>query len=1260
MPPRSSFRESSSLGGLPAPRARRMQDTPFLGRRRIALLSLLLPCACLQAQVPQPPVPASTSAGRAETDDEVIVLSPFEVSSEGMGGYNAKTTLAGNRLNTQLRDVGSAVSVITPQFMKDTGAVNNATLLQYVTNAEVGGVAGNFAGVGDAAQLNESTQRPNENTRIRGLAAADNTRDFFRTEIPWDGYNIDRVDLQRGPNSILFGQGSPAGIINAGAKSASFRNFGQAEVRLGSYGSFRTSLDLNRDLLHNQVALRVNALRDDVKYRQDPAYSFDRRIAGSLRVEPAFLKKGSARTIFKANFEAGRINSNNPRELPPVDTITPWFTQLNQATYTPSQLWDHLSGRPNHGQERPVYAAPLSGPIPYYTPWIGAFGNPVVEAQPVAFFSGSGAPALWITEASQSLINHAIGPDGKPDGGFASMPQMRMRAINPTSLWAGEAALPYSQAGVFKDNMITDPSIFDFYNHLIDGDTKREWQRFHSATFNLTQTFFDEALGFSFDYNKEHYNSGQVALLGGYVPIGIDPMAVFADGTPDAGLNGGEPYSDGTPNPNVGRPFVSSKGQGTNSSYVSDREAKRATGFFTHDFSKGERNWLNRLLGSHTVTGLVAEDQQKTDSRVWQRYGLFDDAAYTLEQLPSGTTKFDHTWMTPESIIYLGPSLKGQSIYGAAIPGISGNPVITSGKIRYFDDHWNKPTDPGAPGYVDPAAPWTNGFYIPGNAASSAMQSTQSENPANYVGWTTTNLNVTDSEESQANRDKLTTSASLRQSLTTSQALVWQGRMVNNSIVGTYGWRKDINKAWGLDRNTSTSDGVHGQLDLSDENYKLPYQYDRVEVQSRSYSIVAHLMDLPWLSSYTKKLPFEISLSYNMSTNFKPDASRKDIYGESISSPGGKTIDRGIQIETRDGRYSLKVTRYATAVTNASSSALSNPGAIGTWMTMGANFANVFEYNIGGSGFVADPSVINQGDPQRFNFRNADNSWDTEGEAKAIAGFRAFQRAVDPRFYSAWGMDVQNFGPPTKEITSAVPTGFAITEDSVSTGWEIELNAEPIRNWRLTLNASKSEAVRSNVGGKNMSDFMNLVASAVSGDAGQLHYWWGTADVPRSVNVWYESYIGGPGAEWAAKKLQEGTNVPEIREWRVNLVTNYDFTRGFLKGVNVGGGVRYQSAVAIGYPPTGDYTKPAEVGYDLSHPYKGPSETNIDLWIGYKRKLTDKINWRIQLNVANAFKGDDLIPITVQGPIPGQPAGTPAGYRIAPAQTFTLTNTFDF
>lgn len=53
--------------------------------------------------------------------DEVVVLSPFEVSAGEDRGYAAADTLAGTRLRTNLRDVGSSISAVSAQFLRETG-----------------------------------------------------------------------------------------------------------------------------------------------------------------------------------------------------------------------------------------------------------------------------------------------------------------------------------------------------------------------------------------------------------------------------------------------------------------------------------------------------------------------------------------------------------------------------------------------------------------------------------------------------------------------------------------------------------------------------------------------------------------------------------------------------------------------------------------------------------------------------------------------------------------------------------------------------------------------------------------------------------------------------------------------------------------------------------------------------------------------------------------------------------------------------------
>lgn len=1253
----------------------------------------------------------------------MIVLSPFEVSSEATTGYAAESTLAGNRLATELRDIGNAVSVVTSLFMKDIAATDNRTLLQYTTNTEVGSVFGNYAGTGDGSVLDESPRftNPNQNTRVRGLTSADNTRDFFLSDIPWEGYNIDGVDLQRGPNSILFGQGSPAGIINNRTKPASFKDSNEVTFRVGSWGTTRATLDINRVLLKNELAIRIAAVRNDEQFKQDPAYSLQKRIFGALRYEPRFLKKGSARTILKANIEFGDIASNNPRQLPPTDLITPWFytgtyagrnvanqafnfPNLNKLTVSPQQNEDDNTGLPNHGYNRPshngpaglyivggtnYFAAPYatdpnfaSGrfggtPSEFYQPWVanmgGQFGNPAYNFQYNNATQGGGIN--W-----EPTGNHGMDSNGS-NGTRANSVQIFQRpgGVASYSTYARQARLYYNnlptwQFGVYKDKVLTDPSVFDFYNQLLDGPTKWEWQNFRVYNLSWAQTFFHDRLGFEATYNNEWYKSGKVQLITDNA-LGIDFNRVYSDGSP-TGKNG-IPFEDGTANPNLGKAYVSGNGANGNNQTIVNRESGRLTVFADYDFNENRTNWFTRLLGRHTLTGLLNGDTRAVDDRAFVRYSVNDPAwEKMINASPTDSPKigFMDNRMLPYTFIYLGNSLAGaSSASGAYIPNPQVRPVITSGTVKNFDATWKPSTNPADPSYVDPGAYWHNDYYpqqtsfttdgnyrdTSGNVLTSPNRpgdSTQSENPANYVGFRDVPLTIIDSLASRQNQDLNTREARLTKSRVFSRAFDWQAHFWDNAVVVTYGVRKDIAKSWqySLSSNSASSlNSNYNRLDLSPSNYRLPENPTTppLTVTSHAWTGVAHLNKLPYL----KRLPIQVSLFYNKSTNFQPQAQRVDVYGVPLGPPSGRTKDVGILLETNDGRYSLKVNKYTTDARDASSSALSGAWFIGSSQAWAANWVNRFEFNwtsdtVAGA---ADPTNAQYETNTQYNYEPAPGESPADAKARelsVIAAWRAWQKSVDPRFYAAWGI---NLNDRTKAVSATVPNGYTVTEDTRSRGYEIEFNAAPVRNWRLTLNASKNTAQRTNIGGTNLRNFMAAYVAALNsgakGGVGDLRIWWGGAGNETTLQQWNNNI----GSEFNQRKLQEGSNVPELRKWRVNAISNYDFDHSWLKGVNVGGGVRYESSIIIGYKPLAGINA-NELTFDIANPYKGPAETYFDLWVGYSRKIWRNINWQVQLNVRNVGVGDELIPITTQ------PDGSPAAYRIRPPQTVYLTNTFRF
>jgi hypothetical protein len=320
---------------------------------------------------------------------------------------------------------------------------------------------------------------------------------------------------------------------------------------------------------------------------------------------------------------------------------------------------------------------------------------------------------------------------------------------------------------------------------------------------------------------------------------------------------------------------------------------------------------------------------------------------------------------------------------------------------------------------------------------------------------------------------------------------------------------------------------------------------------------------------------------------------------------------------------------------------------------------------------VAGLAVGGEGSGWYFDSNNYHTQAIENLQNASTAATRAWETQLNadfPNFFKNWGLDslsqVQAGLVPRSQLQGTPgEQNFAITENSVSQGWEFELNANPTKNWRVTLNATETNAVVTQIGDAALTKFMTETAAYVKGPGGSQQWFWGqdiAPSVPNVAQAYYIAYNGLPavGGAYAELQQQQGVAVEQLAKWRFNLTTNYDFDRSFLKGFNIGGGVRYTGPEVIGYPPSGDPTLPPPYLPNLSAPEMAGSETYFDLWVGYHRNITKKIGWNIQLNVENVGRGNYLIPVSYQAPING--VAQPAFYRIGPPEKFTIRNVFSF
>ncbi|MBK1878727.1 TonB-dependent receptor plug domain-containing protein [Pelagicoccus mobilis] len=1252
-------------------------------------------------------LPAFVSAQTDNNDDEdeIFELSPFEVSGSDDTGYRATSTLAGSRIRTDIKDIASPISVITEQFLEDTGSHDNTDLLVYTTSTEVGGQQGNFGGMGNRQDISESAAlvQPNANTRVRGLEAADNTRNFFLTNIPWDDYNVDRVDISRGPNSILFGLGSPAGIIN-NQTIAAHMSGADNEVHVGfdKYGSIRFSFDTNKVLIEDQLAVRFAGLNNDKKFRQDSAFREDRRLYGTVTYEPKALSEAlGGRSQFKLNYENGDIESNNPRNLPPIDAISLWFEDeagdgtnnlrgMGGQVYDSSVLGSDHFGRTDRS---------LTGQI-HNEKQIPAFsavdGGGVNNGGVVAFFApGSMDPHLYSRVAPRDYPG-GINTDGVVINDITGHPFVspkRSASYNRYAISMNEidpAQFPLAKQGYYRDKTLSDPTIFDFYNTLIDGDNKREYNKWNALNFSFSQSLFEDRLNVQAVYDRQDYAYGTSGYVMTNPYIAIDtntngfnriteytkiPNPDLDEAARDENLEFVTDLSTGfirgfTPtaerpyyNEYAGAAFVYG-GNSNNYDNEIGRESLRATvvgEIRGEDFFDSDSK-IARFLGKHVFTGLYSDDTVDTTQSDYRNVATSYDWA-DQRGGPTGLKALHENTRNFYPVFYLSDSLIGRnSASGLNLPGVSGilNPSGAT-TIDYFDATWPHPLDPNIPGYINPAEEVNT-------VLGEAEGETQSGMFYNYVG----RVNGTDNVLNAAtNKDDLYVGYSHLREEVESIGFTWQGYFLDGNIVPTYGWREDtlIN----LDgQGTDDPTGVNDRMAV----LTTTPGFGRVKGDTESWGVVGHIP-----SEWMENVPFLDGLSafYYEGQNTKVSA-RYNYDGVPINNPAADSKDYGFTFSALDDRLTVKLAKYEVAVTNGT---LSGGSALGSeqyyinqleaWGMASAlidwygyngldttqrwywNWANRddpvnIDYNIDpfSDEYRNHPSTIAQQAAIADMIANADqdffdayeipidvglvqqyfNANDAEGLAAALS-------SVFPPNSYATGLTSQS----DSKINGLTPTGAINT---LSEGYELEVNFQPSESWTMQLNASKTDA--SNTGlGQQMVDFIASQYARYQGPQGDLRIWWSGE---RSITQFYEENILS-----ALAFLEEsiGQQLPEIRPYRASFITNYRFRDGGFKGVNVGGSLRWADETILGYGLTSDNTK-----IDVNKVYYGPSETNVDLWAGYERKLSDKVDWKVQLNLRNVGRDPELIPISVSvnGEIGAQ--------RIQDGMTWTVSNTFEF
>lgn len=1189
-------------------------------------------------------------------------MSPFEIqTSKNDIGYFASNTLAGSRLNSKIEDLAAPITVVTKQQLEDTNSHDLNDVFLYEANTEgslnytkiqidrsglkdnIGGTATNGIGANNSTTAN----------RIRGLVAADLTWNYYPAinRVRGDAYNADSLEISRGPNSILAGLGSPAGILNQSIGTGRINsNSNEVDLSIGSWGSYRVSAAFNRTLLPDRLAIYLAGLYDDRRFSRKPSYDLSRRQTAGFTAKP--FKK----TTIKGFVEGYLNNSRLPNQMTPRDGITPWLEGGRPVWDPLTRMVTLLDGGatrgPYYNSNTELVPTNSFNPTPVrisgdtvltdrrssqFVPGLGFvnLGRPVREINPDGSFFWTQAQAGTFNIYPNPLVSTAALRTNEVTGslsaaGVFTAPTMGTGPGTPYDIWSRRLTTSAIRPA---------PATYDFIGGnayiapAINNKALYDWEKV-----NITATNHGEMRNTTYNLELEQQILSNLYFSAGWFRQDLDslenyPLSQLAAATVLIDTNKNLP--NGQANPNYLRPYVDIQDPDTaQTPQVID--VARAMLAWDVDFTK--HSGFTRFFGRHRI---LAFGQHQEDVATQYRYRFaFSD--------PS-----DPRFLQSETALPFAGATGGVGTRASNIGFRYAGNASTTRHAWYIGD---------AGGYVT-TAPATNvGNPAIGTTETSTISAYNYQTGQWEQAKVTYGSELFDAGGGYQRSQKLVNTLNL-----TAQSFWWKDR-----IVTTVGVRRDRWKG----RQTTTGTDENGNVIAASGPLINAALYPAGSWRLAEGSLLSRWGKAEFLEKDTSSLGIVVkplpwfNLLANKSDNFNPPPdARVNLFREKLPTPTGKSKDIGVSFNILENKLIARLSFYETQFQGdrSNGSAATAVGRVPREDT--ANLKGWAEAVVRIRSNIAGRPEADTPQTHAPNGSAPTNTWtDASQSGNALS---ANQIAI---------VDSMMGG-----LNSTWPDGanFGSTQDAKSKGAELELIYNPTPNWNIKVTAGKQQTTYSNI----FPDYERWLAyrmpvwtSAAAPDMAPIYtqpdgkqfslqkfwsgYGFGETNIATRQNGanpedWLANVVS---ADLANARLLQNAAPYGQRKYRANLLSNYMFTRGPLKNVGVGGAVRWEDKAVIGYRGTmdsrglwtgADPTKPVydtDLGvdplWDLTH---------FDVWVSYRfRMWGDRIRTKVQLNVSDIFQGGRLVPVFVNFD------GTPAGYRIVDSRRWTLSAKFEF
>lgn len=280
--------------------------------------------------------------------DGALMLDPVYVNAdadakqtsayEPVRTYVASRTATGTKTDTPISEVPQSISVVTEKQMKQRGVQSVGEAVAYSAGAAVN-LRGDTAGLGGDA------------IALRGFGGNGTAGTSYNEY--WDGlrmsgtnyvtsglasYLYERVEIMRGPSSVLYGQNQPGGVINRVSKRPDPDAKNEVQVQYGSFNSKEVDFDLGGAVTDNgRMSYRLVGVVLDEDAQMD--YSgLDRK---SLQGSVTLLPSDDTTLTLQANYQYDDVPGKFWHPVPAVGTITnsPYGT-ISRSTFTGDPNYD--------------------------------------------------------------------------------------------------------------------------------------------------------------------------------------------------------------------------------------------------------------------------------------------------------------------------------------------------------------------------------------------------------------------------------------------------------------------------------------------------------------------------------------------------------------------------------------------------------------------------------------------------------------------------------------------------------------------------------------------------------------------------------------------------------------------------------------------------------------------------------------------------------------------------------------------------------